>query len=147
LKTGVSLKELIAAGALANARAFGGQDYNGYHSFMALCPSYAMAMALPENEQPLPILKVLYRTSNPIHGARSPHEPHLRKGERRKPDEKAAPAEQMREATRARKLAQAEQIFAALPGTPEQTYNDVQLMVQDDLNVHRVVLAWRAWEV
>ena len=37
LKNGVSLKELIAAGALANARAFGGQDYNGYHSFMALC--------------------------------------------------------------------------------------------------------------
>ena len=70
LKTGVSLKELIAAGALANARAFGGQDYNGYHSFMALCPSYAMAMALPENEQPLPILKVLYRTSTHIHGAR-----------------------------------------------------------------------------
>ena len=32
LKNGVSLKELIAAGALANARAFGGQDYNGYHS-------------------------------------------------------------------------------------------------------------------
>jgi hypothetical protein len=32
LKNGASLKELIAAGALANARAFGGQDYNGYHS-------------------------------------------------------------------------------------------------------------------
>ena len=53
LKTGVSLKELIAAGALANARAFGGQDYNGFHSFMALCPSYAMAVALPEQERPL----------------------------------------------------------------------------------------------
>src|SRR5262249_22820755 len=48
-------------------------------------------------------------------------------------------------ATRARKLAQAEQIFAALPGTAEQTYDDVQLMIQDDLNVHRVVLAWRGW--
>src|SRR5262245_46413952 len=46
LKNGVGLKELIAAGALANVRAFGGQDYNGYHSFMALCPSYAMAAAL-----------------------------------------------------------------------------------------------------
>ena len=43
LKNGVSLKELIAAGALANARAFGGQDYNGFHSFMALCPSYAVS--------------------------------------------------------------------------------------------------------
>jgi hypothetical protein len=53
----------------------------------------------------------------------------------------------MREATRAQKLAQAERIFASLPGTPEQTYDDVQLLIQDDLNVHRVVLAWRAWEV
>ena len=53
----------------------------------------------------------------------------------------------MRDAARARKLAQAEQIFASLKGTPEQTYDDVQLLIQDDLNVHRVVLAWRAWEV
>src|SRR3954454_12172512 len=66
LKNGASLRALIAAGALANARAFGGQDYNGYHSFMALCPSYAMAMALPEKERPLPVLKVLYRTSRHI---------------------------------------------------------------------------------
>src|ERR1700752_337029 len=77
LKNGASLKELIAAGALANARAFGGQDYNGYHSFMALCPSYAMAMALPEKERPLPILKVLYRTSTHIHGARCSSEDRL----------------------------------------------------------------------
>src|SRR5205814_8900754 len=62
-------------------------------------------------------------------------------------DDKASPGEQMREATRARKLAQAEQIFTSLPGTPEQTYDDVQMMIQDDLNGHRVVLAWRAWEV
>src|SRR5215468_10339263 len=147
LKNGVSLKELIAAGALANARAFGGQDYNGFHSFMALCPSFAMAMALPEKERPLPILKVLYRTSTHIHGARCASEDHLTKVEPVKLDDKASPREQLREATRARKLAQAEQIFAALPGTAEQTYDDVQLLVQDDLNVHRVVLAWRAWEV
>src|SRR5947209_1208891 len=81
LKKGVSLKELIAAGALANARAFGGQDYNGFHSFMALCPAYAMAMALPEKERPLPILKVLYRTSTHIHGSRCAHEDHLAKVE------------------------------------------------------------------
>lgn len=147
LKKGVGLRELIAAGALANVRAFGGQDYNGYHSFMALCPSYAMAMALPEPERPLPVLKVLYRTSTHIHGAHCADNDRLGKVEPIKLDGKASPGEQMREATRARKLAQAEQIFAALPGTPEQTYDDVQLMIQDDLNVHRVVLAWRAWEV
>jgi hypothetical protein len=147
LKNGVSLKELIAAGALANARAFGGQDYNGFHSFMALCPSYAMAMALPQKERPLPILKVLYRTSTHIHGAHCAGEDRLTRVEPVKLDDKASPGEQMREATRARKIEQAEQIFAALPGTPEQTYDAVQLLIQDDLNVHRVVLAWRAWEV
>lgn len=147
LKNGASLKELIAAGALANARAFGGQDYNGYHSFMALCPSYAMAMALPENERPLPILKVLYRTSTYIHGARCTNNDHLASIEPAKLDTGTAAGEQMRQAARARNLPQAEQIFAALPGTAEQTYDDVQLMIQDDLNVHRVVLAWRAWEV
>src|SRR5262245_51999349 len=147
LQSGVSLKELVAAGALANARAFGGQDYIGYHSFMALCPSYAMAMALPEKERPLPILKVLYRTSTQIHGARCAHEDHLDKVESVKLDASKSPGQQMREAARAMKLAQAEQIFTSLPGTAEQTYDDVQLMIQDDLNVHRVVLAWRAWEV
>jgi hypothetical protein len=147
LKNGTSLKELIAAGALANARAFGGQDYNGYHSFMALCPSYAMAMALPEKERPLPILKVLYRTSTHIHGARCTKEDHLTRIEPAKLDDKTPAAVQMRDAARARKLAQAEQIFVSLEGTPEKTYDDLQLLIQDDLNVHRVVLAWRAWEV
>jgi hypothetical protein len=61
--------------------------------------------------------------------------------------DKASPGEQLREATRAWKIDQAEQMFAALPGTPEETYDDLQLLIQDDLNVHRVVLAWRAWEV
>src|SRR5262249_44684825 len=95
LKNGASLKELIASG---------GQHSNGSHSFMALCPSYAMAMALPEKDRPLPILKVLYRTSTHIHGARCTNEDHLAKVEPVKLDDKAPPAEQMREAARARKL-------------------------------------------
>src|SRR5262245_2357322 len=147
LKNGTSLKELIAAGALANCRAFGGLDYNGYHSFMDLCPSYAMPMALPEKERPLPILKRVYRTSTFIHGARCANDDHLDKVEPVKLDAKTTPAEQLREATRAKNMTQAEQVFTALPGGPDQTYDDVQMMIQDDLNVHRVVLAWRAWEV
>src|SRR5262245_16520976 len=42
LKAGTDLKTLVAAAALANARAFGGQDYTGYHTFMALAPAYQM---------------------------------------------------------------------------------------------------------
>src|SRR5262249_40930774 len=115
LKNGTSLRELIAAGALANARAFGGQDYNGYHSFIALCPSYAMARALPEKDRPLRILKVLYRTSTYIHGARCSNADHLDEIKPVKLDDKPSPGEQLRAATRARKLERAEQIFAALP--------------------------------
>ena len=36
LQEGTSLRDLVAAGALANARQFGGQDYVGWHTFMAL---------------------------------------------------------------------------------------------------------------
>src|SRR5690349_2909249 len=38
IKAGDDLRRLVAAAALANARAFGGQDYEGYHAIMALAP-------------------------------------------------------------------------------------------------------------
>ncbi|MFO1064588.1 MAG: hypothetical protein U0892_12055 [Pirellulales bacterium] len=46
LKKGTSLQTLTTAGALANARTFGGQDYIGFHTFMAgscLSDVYAIA--------------------------------------------------------------------------------------------------------
>src|SRR5437762_1539746 len=43
LQAGTHLRELVAAAALANARTFGGHNYDGYHAFMALTPSYHMA--------------------------------------------------------------------------------------------------------
>jgi hypothetical protein len=64
LGQGTSLRTLIAAGALANARTFAGEDYIGYHSFMALSPAYEMSRELPEAMRPLPVLKVLYRNSS-----------------------------------------------------------------------------------
>ena len=38
MKAGTDLRQLVAAAALANARTFGGQDYDGYHAIMALVP-------------------------------------------------------------------------------------------------------------
>src|SRR5580704_1513537 len=72
LRSGVELRRLVAAAALANARTFGGEDYIGFHTMMALAPSLHMAGELPEALQPLPVLKVLYRNSNRIqeHGGR-----------------------------------------------------------------------------
>src|SRR5687767_1203715 len=39
MKQGVETRQLVAAAALANARTFGGQDYVGFHTFMALAPA------------------------------------------------------------------------------------------------------------
>ncbi len=64
MKAGTDLRTLTAAAALANARTFGGHDYDGYHAFMALPPAYAMSRELPENQRALPVLKVLYRNTS-----------------------------------------------------------------------------------
>ncbi len=51
MRAGTDLRQLVAAAALANARSFGGQDYDGYHAIMALVPSYHMACELPEAQR------------------------------------------------------------------------------------------------
>src|SRR4051812_37875691 len=66
LQGGTDLRTLVAAGALANARGFGGQHYEGFHTFMALAPAYEMTRELPEERRPLPVLKVLYRNATHI---------------------------------------------------------------------------------
>src|SRR5580693_8187045 len=60
IKAGDDLRRLVAAAALANARTFGGQDYDGYHAIMALVPSYHMSHELPDERRALPVMKVLY---------------------------------------------------------------------------------------
>ena len=73
MKNGTDLKTLVAAGALANARSFAGEDYVGYHTLMALAPAYDMSRELPTELAPLPVLKVLYRNTAQIQ-ARGCHE-------------------------------------------------------------------------
>src|SRR5208283_1352499 len=72
LQDGTSLRDLVAAGALANARQFGGQDYVGWHTFMALAPAFEMSKELPESRRALPVLKVLYRNAQVIQGRGGP---------------------------------------------------------------------------
>ena len=55
IKAGKRFRQLVAAAALANARTFGGQDYDGYHAIMALAPAYQMSRELPECRQALPV--------------------------------------------------------------------------------------------
>src|SRR5580765_4699375 len=66
LRSGMDLRRLTAAAALANARTFGGEDYVGFHTMMALAPALHMAQELPTELQPLPVFKVLYRNTNRI---------------------------------------------------------------------------------
>ncbi|MFV0442490.1 MAG: hypothetical protein ACK5Q5_02860, partial [Planctomycetaceae bacterium] len=73
MQAGTSLESLVSAAALANARAFGGHDYTGYHTFMALLPAYQMAAELPTERRALPVLKVIHRNSRRIHD-QSAHE-------------------------------------------------------------------------
>ncbi len=147
LKDGLDLRTLVAAGALANARSFGGRHYEGYHTFMALAPSYGMAKELPEAQQPLPVLKVLYRNATHIQskGGRKNEALHSVKPVA-VPKGKIG-GEVLQEATRRSDHETAEAYFASLAadGTPEDAFNHVMYSVADDINVHRTVLAWRAW--
>src|SRR5437764_868909 len=65
-RAGTDLRTLTAAAALANARTFGGHDYVGFHTIMALVPAYEMAQRLPEERRALPVFKVLYRNTGRI---------------------------------------------------------------------------------
>lgn len=148
LRSGTDLRELAAAAALANARTFGGEDYVGFHTMMALAPAFHMAQELPAASQPLPVFKVLYRNTHRIleHGGR--------KGEvlqavKPAPLARKRPAgELLRDAIRRQDVAGAEQTWAALgQGSAEDAFNHLLVAVQDSTEVHRVVLPYRAWDM
>jgi hypothetical protein len=152
LQGGTELKELVAAAALANARTFGGEDYVGFHTLMALAPAYHMARELPEDRRALPVLKVLYRNTNRIqeHGGRASEVLHpvppgvlaLSPGQ--------DPGEALRDAVRSKNMDAAERTFAAIAAgapAPDEAFNSLLVAVEDNTEVHRVVLPYRAWEL
>jgi hypothetical protein len=132
---------------LANVRTFGGHDYIGFHTFMALAPSYRMAQRLPEAEQALPVLKVLYRNANRIQdfGGRGNEVLHQVEADALPAGSNAG--ETLREATRAGDIDKADRMFAGIATGPVgEAFNHLQFAVEDEVDVHRVVLAWRAWD-
>jgi hypothetical protein len=145
MKAGTSLRELVAAAALANARTFGGEDYVGFHTMMAMYPAYQMAQELPRDRQPLAVFKVLYRNTkriqefggvgkevlHPIPGGELP------RGQ--------IAGELLREQSRGKDMNAAERTFAALvQRTPDEAFDHLLYAVQDAPEVHRVVLPYRA---
>ena len=148
LRAGTELKQLVAAAALANARTFGGEDYVGFHTLMALAPAYHMARELPEDRRALPVLKVLYRNTNRIqeHGGRASEVLHTVK-----PGALSAghdSGEALRDAVRRKDMNEAERTFAAIAAvSPDEAFNSLLVAVEDNTEVHRVVLPYRAWEL
>jgi hypothetical protein len=148
LRDGQSLRRLVAAGALANARTFGGEDYVGYHTLMALGPALEMSRELPQREQALPVFKVLYRNTQRLQE---------RDGSRRETlhavaadgDGQSVPQpHQLRRAIQSRDMAASEKTLAMLAKhSPELAFNELLYSVQDFAEVHRVVLPYRAWEL
>ena len=148
LNSGTELKQLVAAAALANARTFGGEDYVGFHTMMALSPALHMAQELPEAQQPLPVFKVLYRNTNRIQeqGGRKNEVLHTVTATKL-PDGHPSP-ELLRDAVHRKDLKEAEQTFAALAQLgPDAALNQLLYTVQDQTEVHRVVMPYRAWDL
>ena len=146
--SGIDPSTLIAAGALANARTFGGHDYVGFHTFMALTPALEMSAELPTDRTMLPILKVLYRNTDRIQQFGGSSSEVLRRIDAIKHEGRRVTGKSLRAATRRADFDGAEKMMASMTGdSAKSIFNRVQYPVQDDINVHRVVLAWCAWAV
>jgi hypothetical protein len=107
-----------------------------------------MARELPEERQALPVFKVLYRNTRRMQecGGRSKEVLHPVAAAELPKDRPGG--ELLREATRRADFDAAEGTFAALAHGPiGEAYNHLQFSIQDEVDVHRVVLAWRSWAV
>ena len=141
-----SLKDLIAAAALANARTFGGEDYDGFHVMFALKPALAIAADLPEERRLLPILKVLYRNSSRIQEVGGRRKEVLRPVRPATLPAGRPAGEFLREAIRANDLKGAEATFAALVQSANG-FDPLQTALHDSTEVHRVNIVYRAWSL
>lgn len=138
------LRSLIAAAALANAETFGGQDYVGYHTAMAMLPALAMSQLLPSERQPLPVLKVVYRNAQQIQQFGGASKKTLMAIHAAEHAAEQGIDIQLRDASRNADMDGAEEIFTQLTDASlEDTFNALQPAVQDDINVHRFVFAHR----
>ncbi len=147
LKAGeVDNKKLISAAALANAEAFGGQDYVGFHTAMAMLPALEMTKQLPSDRQWLPVLKVIYRNAAQCqqHGGAS--KATLMTLHAAEHSAEGDIGLKIRDACRSADMKAAEDLFGTLAkASPRDAFNALQPAVQDDINVHRFVFAHRTY--
>jgi hypothetical protein len=147
LKAGEDLRTLVAAGALSNARTFGGQDYIGFHTFMALAPAYRMSQELPTELQALPVLKVLHRNATRIEQFGGRASEILQQIVPESIPSNEHTGEYIRSVARTGDIQRADRVFASLGHLPAgEAFNHLQFEIDDEVDVHRVVLAWRAMD-
>ncbi|MBL9116677.1 MAG: hypothetical protein JNJ83_16840 [Verrucomicrobiaceae bacterium] len=141
LKSGVSLKQLTAAAALVNARRFGGEDYIGFHTFMALSPALRMSSLMPAGQEALPVLKVLYRNTARLHDSG-------RTDDSLTPLQADAESGAVRELIVKKKRAAAESALErALREDKHEALASLLTSVCDNPEVHRTALPYRAWDM
>ena len=146
LNGGTSVDELVAAGALANARTFGGLHYEGHHCFAALLPSLQMARELPPAHRALPVLKVLHRNTTYMQEMGGSKSEALHPVTAAKLPKDRSSDNALRDTFRKSDRDAAERTFAAMTeGSIDEAYNHLQYCLHDEIDVHRVVLCWRAW--
>ncbi len=144
----VDLKKLVAAGALANAVTFGGCDYVGFHTAMAMLPSLEMSRQLTGGRQPLPVLKVLYRNTQQIQnvgGASHTVLEAIHAAEHAAEHADGDLGVKIRDACRKPDADLGERLLATVGDSPIDAFNALQPAMQDDLNVHRFVFAHRTY--
>jgi hypothetical protein len=140
------LRSLIGAAALANAETFGGQDYVGFHTAMAMLPAFEMTHLLPTDRQPLPVLKVVYRNAQQCQSLGGASKKTLMEIHAAEHAPEGDLGIQIRDACRKADMAKGEELFARLKDArPEKAFNALQPAVQDDINVHRFVFAHRTY--
>jgi hypothetical protein len=138
------LKQLVSAAALANAETFGGEDYVGFHTAMAMLPAWQMTELLPSERQPLPILKVLYRNTQQIQAYGGASKRTLREMHAAEEATVENVGVAIRDACRVADVEKAEKLFAPLSrASLIDAFNTLQPAMQDDINVHRFVFAYR----
>jgi hypothetical protein len=149
IKNGTELKQLIAAAALTNARAFGGEDYIGFHTLMALAPAYLMSeQETDPAKKPFAVLKVLHRNAARLKDFGNTKET-LKAVKPGKLASDTSGGEQLREIARKGDMEAADATFAAIcsKDRPEDALNQLLYAVDDATEVHRVVLVSRAWDL
>lgn len=148
IKGEVTLKQLVSAGALANAVTFGGCDYVGFHTAMAMLPALDMSQQLDPKRRALPVLKVLYRNTQQIQNVGGASTAELRSLDAAEAAEHAGHDDiglRIRAACRDRDVPLGEGLLASVNDDPLRAFNVLQPSMQDDMNVHRFVFAFRTY--